>query len=461
MDALRGTKRALFRPFPPPRRQGGFSSRAITANNPVSRPPRTQHVGEGELLWTAKASGAFNEPFEYRYAVVDGEMNVLRWDAFAHEAHFAPRDVSETNASPTDEERKRRDRVEIRDTWEFTTHPENIFRRKTFRDIVAPDDAAAVAPGTIGADALADRVERVLGAGSRSAAADDDRSAAAPVPAFRASACAAGDYVAGTTRVRLECRVLRPIPGMRLTATGSCASLGGWDRGKAAAMRFDENSQTWRVDADVSSDEFPVRYKYALRAITGAHSALESGANRVIVPLGMPEDDCENENENGGMAHQTEERHVVPGFPDKSVVAPMPRPGYGSGIVAEPPSSFAEQPGAPFGRPEFVRRAGVGNGAFVAARFRAEPLERVARARRAPLAHRRARRALPVPRAVARERDRRSRVLAAEHAKRRRGRLRRPRGARGAGRARGHERRADPARQRHHRARHVVGLLPV
>jgi len=343
----------------PPRRQGGFPSRAITPNNPVSRPPRTQHVGEGELLWTAKASGAFNEPFEYRYAVVDGEMNVLRWDAFAHEAHFAPRDVSETNASPTDEERKRRDRVEIRDTWEFTAHPENIFRRKTFRDIVAPDDAAAVAPGTIGADALADRVERVLGAGSRAAAADDDRSAAAPVPAFRASACAAGDYVAGTTRVRLECRVLRPIPGMRLTATGSCASLGGWDRGKAAAMRFDEDSRMWRLDADVSSDEFPVRYKYALRAVTGANSALESGANRVIVPLGMPEDDCENDpdaDETGdvaaasaaarAMAHQTEECHVVPGFPDPSVVAPMPRPGYGSGIVAEPPSSFGEQPGA-------------------------------------------------------------------------------------------------------------------
>ena len=104
MDALRGTKRALFRPFPPPAPPTRGFSRAITANNPVSRPPRTQHVGEGELLWTAKASGAFNEPFEYRYAVVDGEMNVLRWDAFAHEAHFAPRDVSETNASPTDEE---------------------------------------------------------------------------------------------------------------------------------------------------------------------------------------------------------------------------------------------------------------------------------------------------------------------------------------------------------------------
>ena len=215
-------------------------------------------------------------------------MNVLRWDAFAHEAHFAPRDVSETDASAQGEERKRRDRVEIRDTWEFTTHPENIFRRKTFRDIVAPDDTVAVDAETIGADALADRVERVLGTVG-SSAAGEERSAAAPIPAFRASACAAGDYVTGITRVRLECRTLRPIPGMRLTATGSCASLGGWDRGKAAAMRFDEDSRTWRLDADVSSDEFPVRYKYALRAVKGAASALESGANRVIVPLGMPD----------------------------------------------------------------------------------------------------------------------------------------------------------------------------
>ena len=184
--------------------------------------------------------------------------------------------------------------------------------------------------------------------------------------------------------------MLRPIPGMRLTATGSCASLGGWDRGKAAAMRFDEDSQTWRLDADVSSDEFPVRYKYALRAITGANSALESGANRVIVPLGMPEDDCENDPDAAasaavrGMAHQTEERHVVPGFPDKSVVAPMPRPGYGSGIVAEPPSSFAEQPGAARRSDDRSSSGAPAERRLRRRPIRAEPLERVARARRAP-----------------------------------------------------------------------------
>ena len=321
-----------------------------------------QHVGEGELLWTAKASGAFNEPFEYRYAVVDGEMNVLRWDAFAHEAHFAPRDVSETEASHRGEERKRRDRVEIRDTWEFTTHPENIFRRKAFRDIVAPDDDVGMDAETIHADALADRMERTLGTVG-SSAAGDERSADAPVPAFRASECAAGDHVAGITRVRLECRTLRPIPGMWLTATGSCASLGGWDRGKAAAMRFDEDSRTWRLDVDVSSDEFPVRYKYALRAAKGATSALESGANRVIVPLGMAEEEGENESrpedDSGFVAatdaaarsstsrRETQGHHVVPGFPDSDIVVPMPRPGYGLGIVADvsiDPTPFAERP---------------------------------------------------------------------------------------------------------------------
>ena len=349
----------------PPRRHGGFPLARLRApNNPNSAPPRTQHVGEGELLWTGKASGSFNEPFEYRYAVVDGEMNVLRWDAFAHEAHFAPRDVSETYASHQGEERKRRDRVEIRDTWEFTTHPENVFRRKTFRDIVAPDETNAMDAGTVGADGLADRMDNVLGS-------SEPQGTAATVPAFRASDCAAGDYVAGTTRVRLECRTLRPIPGMRLTATGSCASLGGWDRSKAAAMRFDEDSRTWRLDADVSSDEFPVRYKYALRAVKGTASALESGANRVIVPLGMPEEDGEPDPAGDDdvtaasvAAHrrrESGEHHSIPGFPDPPIVAPMPRPGYGSGIIADAGSAvpggsvddvsggspfLAEQPGA-------------------------------------------------------------------------------------------------------------------
>jgi 4-alpha-glucanotransferase len=158
---------------------------------------------------------------------------------------------------------------------------------------------------------------------------------------------------------------------MRLTATGSCASLGGWDRSKAAAMRFDEDSRTWRLDADVSSDEFPVRYKYALRAVKGTASALESGANRVIVPLGMPEEEGETDPAGDDdvtaasvAAHrrrESGEHHSIPGFPDPPIVAPMPRPGYGSGIIADAGSAvpggsvddvsggspfLAEQPGA-------------------------------------------------------------------------------------------------------------------
>jgi hypothetical protein len=40
-----------------------------------------QHESEHELLWTGTVKGSFEGSFEYRYAVVDGDMNVVRWDA--------------------------------------------------------------------------------------------------------------------------------------------------------------------------------------------------------------------------------------------------------------------------------------------------------------------------------------------------------------------------------------------
>ena len=60
------------------------------ASEPPTSPPRTQHLGEGELLWTGSVTGHFVGSFDYRYAVVDRDMNVVRWDAFARHAHFAP-----------------------------------------------------------------------------------------------------------------------------------------------------------------------------------------------------------------------------------------------------------------------------------------------------------------------------------------------------------------------------------
>ena len=127
--------------------------------------------------------------FEYRYAVVDSEMNVLRWDAFAHSASFTPRARASIDSSSEiqSEDKKPRDRVEVRDTWEFTTHPENVFRRKTFRDVVVPDDGASTSEHSVrGADDLSkdltdiqvsetgdDSAFSVFTAGTRKGARDD------------------------------------------------------------------------------------------------------------------------------------------------------------------------------------------------------------------------------------------------------------------------------------------------
>eukprot|EP00227_Mantoniella_beaufortii_P021056 CAMPEP_0197575278 /NCGR_PEP_ID=MMETSP1326-20131121/731_1 /TAXON_ID=1155430 /ORGANISM="Genus nov. species nov., Strain RCC2288" /LENGTH=117 /DNA_ID=CAMNT_0043138017 /DNA_START=191 /DNA_END=540 /DNA_ORIENTATION=+ len=49
------------------------------------------HVGEEELLWTGKVRGAFGgAPFQYRYAVVDGDMNVVKWCALTHTVDVSP-----------------------------------------------------------------------------------------------------------------------------------------------------------------------------------------------------------------------------------------------------------------------------------------------------------------------------------------------------------------------------------
>ena len=101
-----------------------------------------QHVSDDELLWTGHVTGVFPGSFEYRYAVVDSDMNVVRWDAFAHTASFGG-----SHARLRGKEDRSPDRVEIYDTWEFQSHPENLFRRSTFRDVVVPSGTGDGLPG--------------------------------------------------------------------------------------------------------------------------------------------------------------------------------------------------------------------------------------------------------------------------------------------------------------------------
>lgn len=237
-------------------------------------------MGEDELLWTGSVKGDLTGSFEYRYAVVDEDMNVVRWDALTHTANFSPLTTSPTthahggggggegkrvlstvassgNESASGEENGSGgasskasssrsssssggfgDTVEIRDTWELQSHPENLFLRAAFRDVIIPprvtdDDASHARPQT---DTVSPSPRRedwrgVARQAVSSSALGMDDAGGAPV----------------SVRLRLEVRTLRLVTGQRLHATGSCAALGGWDRDHAAAMVLDPESRTWHL----------------------------------------------------------------------------------------------------------------------------------------------------------------------------------------------------------------------
>ena len=222
-------------------------------------------------------TGHFVGSFDYRYAVVDGDMNVVRWDAFVRHAHFAPA-MPEGRSGGSDDNSSEasgsavgygRDKVEIQDTWEFQSHPENLFARESVRDVVLDDGSGKAAEQNL--DALPEPSH------------DDD---AASLAGALASLAIDPPRVRDAIRVRLEVSTLRLTPGQRLTATGDCTALGGWERDLAPVMNLDEGTRTWWLDFDVAPEDLPVRYKYALKGATRAGDAMEKGTDRIVAPLG-------------------------------------------------------------------------------------------------------------------------------------------------------------------------------
>jgi hypothetical protein len=150
------------------------------------------------------------------------------------------------------------DKVEIQDTWEFQSHPENLFLREAFRDVVIRPRGRSGSGASARSDAASS--ETATEAASSSASPPPRDSLTSQVAALALEAAG------GPVRLRLEVRTLRLLPGQKLHVTGSCSAAGGWDRDLAAPMVLDEESRTWHLDLDVAPEELPVHYKYALKA---------------------------------------------------------------------------------------------------------------------------------------------------------------------------------------------------
>ena len=264
-------------------------------------------------------------------------MNILRWDALSREAdapgfpedgldpaivplaeelvHPAP-DPASSPSSSASQHPSRPPLVEIHDTWEFMSHPENLFCRAAFRDVVLgpwtedPDATKRRPAGKEEGPTVESDVAR-LALNDLNAAADG-RLPAGP----RESP--PGGPKPGTTRVRLECRTLRLLPGQRLRVTGGCDALGNWDRGEALAMILDPDSRVWRADVEIPHEDLPARYKYALEGgPSGRNDVLETGPDRVVAPRGWDDDDREaSDGASGGEGTREKDAEGVPGDGD-------------------------------------------------------------------------------------------------------------------------------------------------
>ena len=88
-----------------------------------------EREGGDELLWTATKTMRWDEPFEYRYAVVDSHGSVILWDA---PIRIAKLERQTSRALTGNGENV----VEFTDTFERKNHAETLFSKRRFAEVV-------------------------------------------------------------------------------------------------------------------------------------------------------------------------------------------------------------------------------------------------------------------------------------------------------------------------------------
>ena len=212
-----------------------------------------EREGGDELLWTATKTMRWDEPLEYRYAVVDSHGSVILWDA---PIRIAKLERQTSRALTGNGENV----VEFTDTFERKNHAETHAAA-----VVKPQPCEFLRSGILS---------------GKKNDANGDASLRVVVLRFQVKA------------MRMPSK--RPGSKVSVRVTGSCQSLGKWDRSRAMRMGNDEsfevlspassdasehtvndrnntsssndnnNGYCWHLEVACASSELPVRYKYEI-----------------------------------------------------------------------------------------------------------------------------------------------------------------------------------------------------
>jgi 4-alpha-glucanotransferase len=237
-----------------------------------------------ELLWTATKTLAWDCSIEYRYAVVDAHGEVIVWDSARRVARLRDEKMQRVVMAGNV--------VEFSDTFERRNHFEQLFSKRAFADVVL--DKICYDDNYNNNNSSSNRAQMKQSSSSsltmfaepqpcefmRSGVLDTNR--------INNNSTTSTSADLRVVLLRFQIKALRmpsKRPGSKVSVrvTGSCQSLGRWDRTRAMKMgnteRFesskDKNDDTdddtdddrgfyWHLEVACASNELPVRYKYEI-----------------------------------------------------------------------------------------------------------------------------------------------------------------------------------------------------
>ena len=252
-----------------------------------------------ELVWTTTKTMRWEDLVEYRYAVVDSHGSVILWDAPIRIPALERRTSQSLERLDGGAGNGENVVVEFMDTFERKNHEETLFSKRIFAEVVL-DKALLEGSGEGGRSSMSSDSSRNIGGAMNAVVkpqpceflrsgilcekrndTNDDASLRVVVLRFQVKA------------MRMPSK--RPGGKVSVRVTGSCQSLGKWDRSRAMRMGNDEcfevpsmptdalehttngadsstigynnnnnNGYCWHLEVACASNELPVRYKYEI-----------------------------------------------------------------------------------------------------------------------------------------------------------------------------------------------------
>ncbi|XP_068659534.1 4-alpha-glucanotransferase DPE2 [Aristolochia californica] len=186
------------------------------------------HQGQ-ELIWCGRIAVPKGFHCEYSYYLVDGDLNVLRWEAGKKRKISLPEGIQGEEV------------LELHDLWQ--TASETLFFRSAFKNVIFSEGWKSdleVTPGTF--QKSLDREDTI------------------------------------SVQFKISCPKLGD--GSSVFVVGSSTQLGDW-KGQGGLKLSYAGESLWQADCVIWKYEFPIKYKYCQYDNTG-NASLEPGPNREL-----------------------------------------------------------------------------------------------------------------------------------------------------------------------------------